>query len=304
MPAPDWTPLLRTPAFEVTALLLGLVVGSFANVCIHRLPRETEPATGPFARAKDLWAQLRSVVHPGSHCPRCDQPIRPRDNVPVMSWLLLRGRCRSCRAPISWRYPAVEAANGALWLALAVTRGPSVQTLVAMGLVSALLVLSLIDLEHQLLPDAITLPGTVAGLAASVLPGSPVSPLESAVAAAGGWLAFAFVALAWKRLRGIDALGEGDWKMAALLGSFLGAERLMLNVLLASASGALVGITALLTRRGGWQSKLPLGTFLGVAGIVMVLWGDAILLRYRELSLSLAGALVALLPGHQGLSGG
>ena len=176
--------------------------------------------------------------------------------------------------------------------------------LVAMALVSALLVLSLIDLEHQLLPDAITLPGTAAGLAASVLPGSPVSPLESAVAAAGGWLAFAFVALAWKRLRGIDALGEGDWKMAALLGSFLGGERLLLTVLLASASGALVGVLAMLTRRGGWQSKLPLGTFLGVAGIVMALGGDAILLRYRELSLSLAGALVALLPGHQGLSGG
>jgi leader peptidase (prepilin peptidase)/N-methyltransferase len=301
MPAPDWSLLLRTPAFETTAFLLGLVVGSFANVCIHRLPQDTEPASGPFAPAIGLWRQILSVVHPPSHCPRCGQPIRPWDNLPIVSWLALRGRCRSCRAPIAWRYPAVEAANGALWLVLALSRGPSAQTLVAMALVTALLVLSLIDLEHQLLPDAITLPGTAAGLAASVLPGSLVSPLESALAAAGGWLAFASVALVWKKLRGIDALGEGDWKMAAMLGSFLGWERLLLNVLLASASGALVGVAAMVTRRGGWQSRLPLGTFLGVAGIAMVLWGDAILVRYRELAVSLAEAV---LTGYRGLFGG
>jgi leader peptidase (prepilin peptidase)/N-methyltransferase len=297
MPAPDWTPLLRTPAFEVTALLLGLVVGSFANVCIHRLPRESEPATGRFARARDLWGQLRSVVHPPSHCPRCEQPIRPWDNVPLLSWLLLRGRCRSCRAPISWRYPAVEAANGLLWLALAVTRGPSLQTAVAMLLVTALLVLSLIDLEHQLLPDAITLPGTAAGVAASFLPGSPVRPQEAALAAAGGWIGCALVALAWKKLRHVDALGEGDWKMTAMLGAFLGWERLLLNVLLASASGAVVGIGAILLGRGGMKSRLPLGTFLGGAGMLMVLFGDELLVRYREASLSLAQAVFRVLFG-------
>ena len=128
-------------------------------------------------------------------------------------------------------------------------------------------------------------------------PGSPVGPLESFLAAAGGWLAFAFVASLWKRVRGIDALGQGDWKMAAMLGSFLGWEKLLLNVLLASASGALVGVTAMITRRGGWQSKLPLGTFLGAAGIAMVLWGDALLVRYREISVSLAGALLGLFGG-------
>ena len=298
MPAPDWSLLLRTPAFETTALLLGLVVGSFANVCIHRLPREHEPAAGRFAWAKDLWAQLRSVVHPPSHCPRCGQPIRPRDNVPVLSWLLLRGRCRSCRAPISWRYPAVEAANGLLWLALAVMRGPSLQTAVAMILVTALLVLSLIDLEHQLLPDAITLPGTAAGLAASVLPGSPLGPLEAALAAAGGWIGCALVALAWKKLRHVDALGEGDWKMTAMLGAFFGWERLLLNVLLASASGALVGVAAVLLGKGGMKSRLPLGTFLGAAGLLIVLFGDALLAGYRAASLSLARAL------FQGLFGG
>ena len=299
MPAPDWTLLLRTPAFETTALLLGLVVGSFANVCIHRLPLEQAPATGRFAGAIDLWRQVSSVVHPPSHCPRCGRPIRPWDNVPIASWLALRGRCRSCRAPISWRYPAVEATNGLLWLALAVTRGPAVQTLVAMVFVTALLVLTLIDLEHQLLPDAVTLPGVALGLAASALPGSPVRPLEAGLAAAGGWLAFALVALAWKKLRHIDALGEGDWKMAAMLGAFFGWERLLLTVLLASASGALVGVLALVSRTGSWRSKLPLGTFLGLAGIVMVFFGDAILVGYRELAVSFADALLA-----RGLLGG
>jgi leader peptidase (prepilin peptidase)/N-methyltransferase len=293
MPAFDWTLLLRTPAFETTALLLGLVVGSFANVCIHRLPLDREPATGGFAWAIDLWRQVSSVAHPPSHCPRCERPIRPWDNVPIASWLALRGRCRSCRAPISWRYPAVEATNGLLWLALAVTRGPAAQTLVAMVFVTALLVLTLIDLEHLLLPDAVTLPGVALGLAASALPGSPVRPLEAGLAAAGGWLAFALVALLWKKLRHIDALGEGDWKMAAMLGTFFGWERLLLTVLLASASGALVGVLALVSRMGGWRSRLPLGTFLGLAGIVMVFFGDAILDGYRELAVSFADALLA-----------
>ncbi len=293
MPAPDWSLLLRTPAFETTAFLLGLVVGSFANVCIHRLPRDYAPASGPFAWAIDLWRQLRSVVHPPSHCPRCERPIRPWDNVPILSWLVLGGRCRSCGAPIAWRYPAVEAANGLLWLALAAMHGPALPTLASMLLVTALLVLSLIDLEHQLLPDAITLPGIALALAAAFLPGSPVSPLGAALAAAGGYLGFGLVALAWKKLRHIDALGEGDWKMAALLGAFFGWERLLLTVLLASVSGALVGVGVLLLGKGGWRSKLPLGTFLGVAGVVMVLFGDTLLRVYRELSVSLAEALLA-----------
>ena len=299
MPAPDPTALLEPPMFEITALLVGLTVGSFANVCIHRLPRDYEPSPGLLGWLKDVSRQLASVVYPPSHCPRCGRPIPPWDNVPLLSWLVLRGRCRSCGLPISARYPAVEAANGALWLGLALLHGPRLRTLVEMLFVSALLVLVLIDLEHQLLPDAVTLPGVALGLAASALPGSLVRPLEAGLAAAGGWLAFALVALAWKKLRHIDALGEGDWKMAAMLGAFFGWERLLLTVLLASASGALVGVLALVSRTGGWRSKLPLGTFLGLAGIVMVFFGDAILVGYRDLALSIADALLA-----RGLLGG
>jgi leader peptidase (prepilin peptidase)/N-methyltransferase len=265
MPAPDWTLLLRTPAFETTALLLGLVVGSFGNVCIHRLPRH------------------ESVVRPPSRCPACGALIHARDNVPVLAWLLLRGRCRACRAPISPRYPAVEAANGLLWLALAVLRGPRPQTLVAMALVTALLVLSLIDLEHQILPDAITLPGIVAGLAASLVPGSAVRPLSALLAAAGGFLAFAAVAKAYQGLRGIEGLGQGDWKMAAMLGAFLGWQSLLLTVLLASLAGTLVGLGAVALRGRDMRYALPLGTFLGAAGIAVVFFGDSMLAWYRGL---------------------
>jgi leader peptidase (prepilin peptidase)/N-methyltransferase len=265
MPAPDWTLLLRTPAFEVASLLIGLVVGSFANVCIHRLPRG------------------ESIVTPPSRCPACGTLISPRDNVPILGWLLLRGRCRTCRARISWRYPAVEAANGLLWLALAVRWGAAPRTFVAFALVTILLVLSLIDLEHQILPDRITLPGTALGLAAAFLPTSPVRPLAAAAAAVGGWLAFAAVAVAYKRLRGVEGLGQGDWKMAALLGAFLGWQKLLLTALLASVAGTVVGVAIVVLRGRDMRYALPLGTFLGAAGIVVVFFGDPLLVWYRGL---------------------
>jgi leader peptidase (prepilin peptidase) / N-methyltransferase len=280
---PDPSLLVETPAFEAMALVFGLIVGSFANVCIFRLPREREPAVGRLARLRDLAQQAFSVVHPGSHCPSCSAAIRPWDNVPLISWLALRGRCRSCRAPIAIRYPLVEATNGALWLALALLRGPRLTTLVDALLVTALLVLMLIDLEHQLLPDVITLPGTALGLAASFLPGARVGPLSCLVAAVSGYLGFAALAWTWRRLRGIEALGQGDWKLAAMLGAFLGGHELALLLLIASTAGSLVGVAAIALGRGGWQSRLPFGTFLGAAGIVVVFWGEALLGVYRTL---------------------
>jgi leader peptidase (prepilin peptidase)/N-methyltransferase len=264
-PLPDWTPLLRTPAFEVTAFLLGLVAGSFGNVCIHRLPAG------------------RSVVSPPSRCPGCDALIRPWDNIPILSWLALRGRCRACAARISPRYPAVELLSGLLWLGLAVLGGPSLQTLVSMILVSALVVLSLIDLEHHLLPDAITLPGIALGLAASFLPGSSVGPLGAAAAAAGGWLAFAAVARAYERTRGIEGLGQGDWKMAAMLGAFLGWQKMLLTVLFASIAGTVVGLSLMVLRGRDMRYALPFGTFLGVGAILVMFFGDLVLDWYKGL---------------------
>lgn len=261
------TPLLALSShgFELVALALGLIVGSFANVVIHRLPNG------------------QSVVRPGSRCPRCGRAIRPWDNVPVVSYLLLRGRCRDCGAAISLRYPAVELANGLAWLGLAALLGSSPRTFVAMGLATALLMLSLIDLDHHLLPDVITKPGIAAGLAASFLPGSPVTPLAALLAAAGGYLALFAVAKLYRRTRGVEGLGQGDWKMVAMLGAFLGWEHMLLTLLLATIAGSVVGLLLMALRGVSAQYALPLGTFLGLAGIAVLFVGSPLITWYRGL---------------------
>jgi leader peptidase (prepilin peptidase)/N-methyltransferase len=256
---------LSSHGFELVALALGLIVGSFANVVIHRLP------------------DGQSVVRPGSRCPRCSRPIRPWDNVPVVSYLLLRGRCRDCGAAISLRYPAVELANGVAWLGLATMWGPSPRTVAAMAFATALLILSLIDLDHHLLPDVITKPGIAAGLAASFLPGSPVTPLAALLASAGGYLALLAVAKVYQKTRGLEGLGQGDWKMVAMLGAFLGWERMLLTLLLATIAGSLVGFLLMATRGVSAQHALPLGTFLGLAGIAVLFVGAPLLTWYRDL---------------------
>lgn len=254
--------LLQSPIREIAALLFGLAVGSFANVVILRLP------------------EGRSLVHPPSRCPRCGAPIRPWQNVPVLSWLALRGRCAACGEPIAWRYPAVELANGLLWMGLAATGTPGPRMLFEMLLVTALLVLGLIDLDHQILPDAITIPSTAAGLAASLLPGWPITPVGALAAAAGGWAAMALVAVLYRRARGVEGLGQGDWKMAAMLGACLGWQPLLLTVFLATLSGTLVGVGMMAAGRSARDTRLPLGSFLALAAIAVVFAGRPILTWY------------------------
>lgn len=223
------------------------------------------------------------MVTPPSRCPACGALVRAFDNVPILSWLWLRGRCRSCRAPISPRYPLVEAANGLIYVALALVGGFSTWTFVAMPFATALLVLGLIDLDHQLLPDVITLPGIVLGIAASFLSGWPVGPWEAVWSAAGGYVALWLVALAYEKARGQEGLGQGDWKMAAFLGAFLGWQKMLLVVFLASVVGTAVGLAAMAFFRGGMKSKLPLGTFLAAAGIGVLMGGDRLLSWYAGL---------------------
>jgi leader peptidase (prepilin peptidase) / N-methyltransferase len=255
---------IETPLWPVVALALGLIVGSFANVCIHRLPLR------------------QSVVTPRSRCPHCGAAISARDNVPLLSYALLRGRCRTCRAPISIRYPLVEAANGLLYLGLALQYGPAPRTLALMAFVTALLVLSLIDVDHQILPNVITLPGIAVGLATSPLPGAP--GLKSAViGAAGGYAAFALVAHAYRHARGAEGLGQGDWKMTATIGAFLGWDQTLLVVFIASLTGTVVGLALIAFRGGHGRSRLPLGTFLGLAGIVVTFVGEPVTTWYRGL---------------------
>lgn len=256
--------LVIPPFWEWVALTLGLIVGSFANVCIHRLPRREPVGTPP------------------SHCPHCKARIRPWDNVPVLSFLLLRGRCRRCRGPISLRYPAVEAANGLAYMSLASLMGPKPQTLVWMAFVTALLILSVIDLEHHLLPNVITFPGIALGLLASLLP-DPPSPLGAVGAAAGGYVAFFAVAEGYRRTRGVEGLGQGDWKMAAMLGAFLGWQKLLLTVFLAALAGTVVGLILMAFFGRTGRHALPLGTFLGWAGIGVVFVGDPLVAWYGGL---------------------
>jgi leader peptidase (prepilin peptidase)/N-methyltransferase len=271
--------------FHLLALIVGLAVGSFANVCIHRIPRR------------------ESVVTPPSRCPACGAVIRAFDNVPVLSWLWLGRRCRACRKAISVRYPLVEAANGVFYLGLALVGGPSIWTLVAMPFTTALLVLALIDLDVQLLPNVITLPGIASGIAVSFLlgrglfPAWPVGPAEAVLSAAGGYLTLLLVSQAYEKIRGEPGLGQGDWKMAAFLGAFLGWEKMLLVVFLASLGGTAVACWLLAKQH--WarlrvdlkteakpqlslgKTKLPLGTFLSAAAILVLFGGEQLLNWYK-----------------------
>ena len=255
--------ILSTPLWEGFSLALGLIVGSFANVVIYRLPLG------------------QSVVRPRSRCPQCGTEIRPLDNLPVLSYLALLGRCRTCRLSISPRYPAVEAANGLLYLVIAMLLGPTPHALAAMAFVTSLLILGLIDLDHQMLPDAVTKPGILLGLAASFLPGPP-TPLEAAASAVGGYVALMTVAWLARRYYKEEALGQGDWKMAAMLGAFLGWQAMLLAVLLGSLLGSLVGLAMVGFFGGSRRSRIPLGTFLAVGGIAAVLLGEPLLGWYRS----------------------
>lgn len=268
--------LFEPPVWPVLATALGLVLGSFANVCVYRLPRD------------------ESVISPPSHCPACNARIRPWDNVPVLSWLVLRARCRDCRAPISFRYPAVEAANGALFLALGLVFGPTPRTAILMAFVTAMLVLALVDLDHQILPNALTRPGIVLGLLAAAATryvpgldevhagGVPWPGLrEAALSAAGGWAAFALVALVGRWYYGEEALGQGDWKLAAMIGAFLGWRSLLATVFLGALAGSIVGLGLMAAGRGR-RARIPLGTFLAAAAIAVVFLGPGLWGLYQR----------------------
>ena len=243
--------------------LAGLVVGSFLNVCIHRLPR----------RESLLW--------PASHCPACSRPLAWFENIPVVSWLVLRGRCRVCRAQISMMYQAIELTTAVLFAAMYAMHGiqPLLVARVLFG--CALVVLFVIDLRHRILPDLITLPGIAAGLGASLLlPPGPVASLLGI--ALGGGILFA-LSKAYYRLRGHEGLGMGDVKMLAMIGAFLGWRLVLVTLFLASFSGSLVGLVLIASGRGGMKSQLPFGTFLAASALVSAFGGDSLLAWYFSL---------------------
>lgn len=238
--------------------VFGLMIGSFLNVCIARLP------------------DGESVVSPGSRCPSCRTPIRWFDNVPVLSYLLLRGRCRRCRASIGVRYPLVELGTGLLFATQAWWLPADPLLLGHHLLFTALLVVLFgTDWDVQRLPDVITLPGIAAG----VLLGIWVEPgvLAALAGAVAGAAVLLFVRWAWKRLTGVDGMGLGDVKMLAMVGAFLGWRQVGVVLFLASLTGAVIGLALAATGRRSLQARLPFGTFLAVAAYVASLVGEPLL---------------------------
>jgi leader peptidase (prepilin peptidase) / N-methyltransferase len=245
--------------------IAGLAIGSFLNVVIHRLPRRL------------------SLVWPGSACPACGRRIRWYDNLPVVGWLLLRGRCRDCAAPIAVRYPIVEIVTMIVYLAHYWRFDLDPLLWPRLLFASALIALFVIDLEHQLLPNRITLPGIVAGVIFSAFlpPGLSASLLGVAL---GGGVLWA-IGEGWSRLRNVEALGFGDVKMLAMIGAFLGWQMVVVTFVISSIVGGLFAAVLLAARRTSWTSALPFGTFLALGAMVASLWGEALLEWYLGLYL-------------------
>jgi leader peptidase (prepilin peptidase)/N-methyltransferase len=251
--------------FYLFAFVIGAVVGSFLNVCIHRLPAG------------------ESVVHPPSHCPGCGARIRSRDNIPLLSYVLLRGRCRSCGAPISVRYPVVEALSGVLLVLLLYRFELSPKLGVYAAFVAALIVVSFIDLDHQIIPDVISLPGIVVGLIASALGQGPPL-LDSALGAlVGGGILYA-VAVGYHAFTGREGMGGGDIKLLAMIGAFLGWRGVLLSLIIGSFTGAVVGISLILARRQDSRVPIPFGPFLALGAVCALAFGDRLIAWYLQMA--------------------
>ncbi len=239
----------------------GAVIGSFLNVCIHRLPAE------------------QSIVSPSSHCPHCKTPIKLYDNIPILGFLLLRGRCRVCGAPISVQYILIELMNGAGYAVIAWKFGFYTETVFYALLFSALLTASVIDVYHQIIPDVITIPGIIIGLAASafILPSGIKSSLSGILL--GGGLFFIIAVIS----RG--GMGGGDIKLIAMIGAFLGLTDVLITIVLSSFIGSIVGIFMMVIFGKGRKYKIPFGPFLAIGGIMSLFFKPEILEWYLGMDL-------------------
>ena len=251
--ATSWIP--PGAASFAAVLWLGLCLGSFLNVVIHRLPRG------------------ESLVRPRSHCPRCGHAVRPWHNLPVLGWIWLRGRCADCRVPIPIRYPLVELAGGIITLAAAYACPTPTHSVAALWLLLSMTAVFFIDLDHRIIPDEISLGGTLLGLGLAHWTIGLISALLGAAAGAGGLL---LIRWGYRLTRGRDGMGLGDVKLAAMLGAFLGLPGLVLTVLFASLLGSVWGLSLVAIRRGTGLTALPFGSFLAPAGMAVLVWGPQI----------------------------
>lgn len=280
--------LSNTPVFAFVAAAFGLIVGSFLNVVIHRIPvilmrrwhgecralLEDVPVESP--------AESYNLLTPGSRCPHCDRPIRALENIPVISYLWLRGKCAGCRKPISLRYPVVELLSATLASMVAWQFGYGFQAVAAILLTWALVALTVIDIDHQLLPDVMVLPFLWVGLLVN-LNGTFVDLPSAVIGAAAGYLTLWTIFQLFKLLTGKEGMGYGDFKLLALFGAWLGWKLLPLIILLSSFIGAIVGIGLIVFRGRDRAQPMPFGPYLAAAGWVAMLWGEDIVRHYLQL---------------------
>ena len=255
-------PMMIPPAVAlVFCTLIGLCVGSFLNVVIARLPSG------------------RNIAYPGSACPHCRTAIAWYDNLPVLSYFVLNGHCRTCRSAISWRYPLLEIVCGILFAAAYLRFGPGFQLAGALVLLSVLIAITGIDFDHQIIPDVLSIPGIALGLLVSLGPGA-LGWRDSVMGVALGGGVFIVIIVASSLVLGQPGMGVGDVKLGAMLGAFLGWKLVLLSILLSVLVGGPVAATLLATGRKGRKDPLPFGPFLALGGLISLFWGDTVLAWY------------------------
>lgn len=242
------------------AALSGLVIGSFLNVCIYRLPRR------------------ESLVFPPSRCTSCGRQLSWFDNVPVVSWTVMRGRCRTCGSPVSMMYPIVEIVTAAVFVSGYLLYGLTPLGGVRVAFACALIVLFVIDLRHRILPNAITLPGVAIGFICSLF--LPPGWRDSLIGILAGGGTLFLIAEAYYRVRHVEGLGMGDVKLLGMIGAFLGWQLVLLTLVVASLAGSVLGLFLIATGRGDMKLALPFGTFLAVGAVFAATWGDPIVNWY------------------------
>jgi len=275
--------LTQPNIFPFVAGLLGLLVGSFLNVVIHRLPRmmerEWQTQCAELRGEEFPEAETLSLLSPRSRCPTCGHGIGALENIPIISWLALRGKCSHCRAPISARYPIVEALTGLLTGFAAAHFGFEWSALGAILLIWSLIALAFIDFDTTYLPDAITLPLLWCGLLFN-LQGAFADLPAAVIGAMAGYISLWSVYWAFKLLTRKEGMGYGDFKLLAALGAWLGWQMLPLIVLLSSLVGAIVGILLIILAKKGRNVPIPFGPYLATAGLLALFWGDEITRQY------------------------
>lgn len=245
----------------VLIFILGLIVGSFSNVCIYRIPRN------------------ESIVYPASHCLKCRSNISPKDNIPLLSFILLKGRCRNCKSKISIQYPIVELLTGLIYLIIYLTYGLSVQTLIYIFLSSSLIIIAFIDLNEQIVPDEISLPGIVIGFVISFFV-PYISFINSALGVFIGGGIILIIGMGGSVIFKKEAMGGGDVKLAAMIGAFLGWRYIIISLFLGFFLGALAGIFLILSKIKRREDVVPFGPFIVLGSLITLLWGEKIISWY------------------------